>query len=134
MHTFYFIIEQTKKLPDSVVRKALGICLTISMALSIFLAGYSIAYEPKCEREHLEVIDRKYDCVPREDLAKGIAGAAIGLEDNWETQEEFFYIVECTYNKERYEWIVIFTPRDEHTGEKKVVGIRKDIGLISIYQ
>ena len=63
----------------------------------------------------MKVIDRKYDCVPREDLAKGIAGAAIGLEDNWETQEDFFYIVECTYNEERYEWIVIFTPRNEHT-------------------
>lgn len=128
------MIEQIKKQLDRFGGKVLCSCLILSALVNIFLAGYSITYIPTCERRHLEVIDRTKDWVPSEEMAKGLAGASIGLEDGWEDQNDFFYIAECTYNEERYEWIIIFTPRDEGAEEKRVVGIRKDLGLITIYQ
>ena len=134
MRIVHFMIERIGKLVYKMWEEALCICLGLSVFTNVFLIGYSITYEPQCERMHLEDINRKKDRVPSEEMAKGLAGASIGLEDDWEEQDNFFYVVECSYNEERYEWIVIFTPRDVGAVEKRVVGIRRDLGLITIYQ
>lgn len=130
----YSMFEQAKRRLAANGGKIAGICLGICILISTFLLGYSMAYTPACERSHLEEIDRDYDCVPEGAMALELAGASVGFENNWTLQEDFAYAAECTYNEERYEWIVIFTPQQGETGGKRVVGIRRDIGLITIYQ
>lgn len=135
MYRINFLFVQIKRLLYKAGGKILWFCLVISVLTTAFLTGYITAYEPDCKREHMEIVDRKHDWVPTEEFARGIAGASIGLGDKWETQDNVFYTVECIYNEERYEWIVVFTPiEDENTGRKRIVGIRRDIGLITIYQ
>lgn len=129
----YCFNKTVNKLLKIIKSNLLIVCFAISILVNVFLIGYRLAYQPDCKREHIEEINRNYDCVPNEKIAKAFAGAAIGLEDNWETQEKFSYTAQCTYNSERYEWIVTFFPT---TRENiiKIVGIRRDNHFITIYQ
>ena len=130
MYFLFKIKQQSKGLEKIIKNKFINICFVISILFSVFLIGYDIAYKPECKHEHLENINWEYDCVSSEELALKFAGAAVGFEDDWEKQNNFSYIAKCTYNIERYEWIVTFIPRDT-LSMIRVIGIRRDNHLIT---
>ena len=98
MYFLFKIKQQSKGLEKIIKNKFINICFVISILFSVFLIGYDIAYKPECKHEHLENINREYDCVSSEELALKFAGAAVGFEDDWEKQNNFSYIAKCTYN------------------------------------
>ena len=113
--------------------KILYTCLGISVLLSIVLYIYIVKYDAECEREHLDVINRDYDTISEAEGAKKIAAAYLGLEEDWELQENPVYDAEVTFNESGYEWIVIFSPKSSESDKERVVGIRKDRGIITEY-
>lgn len=113
--------------------KILYICLGISVLLSLVLCIYIAKYDAECEREHLDVINRDYDTISEAEGAKKIAAAYLGLEEDWELQENPVYDAEVTFNESGYEWIVIFSPNSSGSDKERVIGIRKDYGIITEY-
>lgn len=113
--------------------KILYVCLGISALLSLVLYIYIVKYDAKCERVHLDVINRDGDIVSEAEGAKKIAAAYLGLKEDWELQENPIYDAEVTFDESCYEWIVIFSPNDSESDKERVVGIRKDYGIIAEY-
>lgn len=111
----------------------LYVCLGISVLLSLVLCIYIVKYDAECERVHLDVINRDYDTVSEAEGAKKIAAAYLGLEEDWELKENPAYDAEVIFNESGYEWIVIFSPTGSESDKERVVGIRKDYGIIAEY-
>ena len=114
-------------------RKIIHICLLASFFINVILGSYIVIYNPICEREHLDVVYRSYNWVSNEEMAQELAEACLGLEDDWELQDNPKYEVEVIFCDSRYEWIVVFIPRGTEKGEMKIVGVRRDHGTITNY-
>lgn len=113
--------------------KILNVCLAASVLLSIALGIYIVTYDKECERIHLDVISKISNWIPEEEGAKEIAAAYIGLAKDWEEQENPRYDAEVIFNEKEYEWIVIFSPKLSDC-EERIIGIRKDYGVITEYE
>lgn len=113
--------------------KILYACLAISVLISFALCIYIVKYDAECERVHLNVVNRDGNTVSEAEGAKKIAEAYLGLEENWELQDNAIYDVEVTFNESDYEWIIVFSPKTTEIEKARYVGIRRDNGIITEY-
>lgn len=105
----------------------------LSIFIIIILGTYIVKSEPKCDRKHLDEIDRSKELIPDEETALKIADAIISVDKDVEWDEDFTYEVSVSFDEETYEWLVMYAP----TIPGKVVfdggnyiWIRKDNGYV----
>lgn len=82
----------------------------LSILIIIILGTYIVKSEPKCERKHLDEIDRSKELVPDEETALKIADAIISGDKDVEWDEDFTYEVSVSFDEETYEWLVMYAP------------------------
>ena len=114
--------------------KILYACISISILINALLVIHIINMEPPCEHIHYDDIDKTNDIVPDEETARRIAETVLRMEKSaWGLKEDYNYYTDITYNEAGHEWIVIFSPKSSESDKERVVGIRKDRGIITEY-
>lgn len=128
-------VEEAKHYKRSKImkNKILYACLSISILINAQLVMYIINMEPPCEHIHYDDIDRTKDIVPDEDTVRRIAETVLRMEKSaWGLKEDHYY-TDITYNEAGHEWIVIFSSNSSGSDKERVIGIRKDYGIITEY-
>lgn len=110
--------------------KIVKVLFVISVLSNIFLGVYIVRMDKECHRWHIDEIHKNVDLYPDADAATEIAEACIGMEKE---QAEEVYDVQIIYNKPEHEWIITFEPKEEGTEDRRVIGIRRDNGIITEY-
>lgn len=102
----------------------------ISIILNILLGVHIVRMDKECQRSHVDEINRGIDWYPDADAATEIAEACIGMD---QSHAEAVYNIQITYRESIHEWIIAFEPKDEGTQDTRVIGIRRDTGVITEY-
>lgn len=111
--------------------KKLYIIFALSLLVNILLSVYLIRVKPVCERYHIDEINRSYEEIPDETMARKIADA-IEMEriGNGEKAE---YDVTVDFNSQSNEWEIVYEFKENGVLVKtETVCIRKDNGMITI--
>lgn len=95
----------------------IGLCS--SLILNIFLVILIVFFEPVCEREHLDTIDKNGNLIDSEEMAVELAYACLNLEYEAKAPQNAAYDAEAVYHDTGHEWIVILTPKDSEESEKR---------------
>lgn len=112
--------------------KILSGCFMISLGIVFVLIVYMIQVKPECKKTHLDERQLTYaGSLLDEDLARKLADVVIGAEDDSK------YDVEVTFDDQSYEWVIDYRIKKVQAGStasgNKVVRIRKDNGIITVY-
>ena len=111
--------------------KKLYIIFGLSLLANILLGIYLIRVKPVCERYHIDEIDRSYEVVPDETMAREIADA-VEME-RIDSGDKAEYDVVVDFNSQSNEWEVAYEFAESGGRSKKdIVCIRKDNGLITV--
>lgn len=95
----------------------IGLCS--SLIFNIFLVILIVFFEPVCEREHLNTIDKSGNMVDSEEMAVELACACLNLDYDAEAPQNAAYDAEAVYHDTGHEWIVILTLKDSGKDEKR---------------
>ena len=111
----------------------------ISIFVIVILSIYTVKVQPKCERIHLDDINRDEDIAYLDkEMARKLADIVTVAEDNYTEEVSMKYDVEIEFDERCYEWVVSYEPNglqlDDAINQSKVVRIRKDNGIITVYE
>lgn len=102
-----------------------------SLIVILFLCIYTIEVKPVCELEHLDEIDRSASCISDENMAKELADIVLEIKKSSQSIKEIEYDSQTVFDEKSYEWVIKYILYDSQ--ETKIVRIRKDNGMITVY-
>lgn len=115
-----------------IINRLLNIYLIISVFTILFLGVCLETREPKCEREHLDDIDRTKDVIPDAETAKRLVEIFFYREDAgiMRMYEHIEYNVDVDFDEQKYQWIVSFMPKKLILDANGTAWVSRDKGVI----